>query len=72
MPEKRLEEKYKVAKLPTVSVANVPKSLDSWLDMFSDTNDGDDYDDSADSPGEVEMKAVTSDVDNIFTPASDD
>eukprot|EP00965_Chrysotila_dentata_P060303 1998896-Pleurochrysis_carterae.AAC.1 len=47
-------------------------SLDSSFDNFSE-NDGGDYDyDSADFPGQAEMNAVITDVDNTPTPALDD
>eukprot|EP00965_Chrysotila_dentata_P042332 1404446-Pleurochrysis_carterae.AAC.1 len=47
-------------------------SLDSSLNIFSE-NDDCDYDtDSPDSPGEAEMNAVTTDVDNTPTPLLDD
>eukprot|EP00965_Chrysotila_dentata_P168779 5573388-Pleurochrysis_carterae.AAC.1 len=46
--------------------------LDSSLDGFSESDDGDYDKDSADSPGEVEMNAVTTDFDNTPAPASDD
>eukprot|EP00965_Chrysotila_dentata_P107583 3554442-Pleurochrysis_carterae.AAC.3 len=46
-------------------------SLNSSLDIFSKTNDGDYDDDSADSPGEAEMNAVTTDIGSTSTPASD-
>eukprot|EP00965_Chrysotila_dentata_P175447 5791487-Pleurochrysis_carterae.AAC.1 len=47
-------------------------SFGSSLDIFSE-NDAGDYDnDSADSPGEAEMNAVTTDVNNTSTPALDD
>eukprot|EP00965_Chrysotila_dentata_P089954 2969289-Pleurochrysis_carterae.AAC.2 len=47
-------------------------SLDSSLDICSDNDDGDYDNDSANSPSEAEMNAVTTDFDNTPTPASDD
>eukprot|EP00965_Chrysotila_dentata_P125924 4161913-Pleurochrysis_carterae.AAC.2 len=47
-------------------------SLDSSLDVFSENNVGNYDKDSTDSPGEAEMNAVTTDLDNTSTPASDD
>eukprot|EP00965_Chrysotila_dentata_P102342 3378421-Pleurochrysis_carterae.AAC.1 len=47
-------------------------SLDSSLDTFSENEDGDYDNDSADSPGKPEMNALTTDIDSISTPASDD
>eukprot|EP00965_Chrysotila_dentata_P064676 2144602-Pleurochrysis_carterae.AAC.1 len=47
-------------------------SLDSSLDIFSENDDGDYDDDFANSPGEFEMNAVTTDVDSTPRPASDD
>eukprot|EP00965_Chrysotila_dentata_P082238 2714213-Pleurochrysis_carterae.AAC.1 len=47
-------------------------SLDSPLDVFSENDDGDYDNDSADSPGQAEMNALTTDVDNTPTPSSDD
>eukprot|EP00965_Chrysotila_dentata_P225240 6194639-Pleurochrysis_carterae.AAC.2 len=47
-------------------------SLDSSLDIFSETDDGDYDDDSADSYGEAEKNAVSTDVDNVCAPPSDD
>eukprot|EP00965_Chrysotila_dentata_P107396 3548336-Pleurochrysis_carterae.AAC.1 len=46
-------------------------SLDSSLDIFSENDDGNYDNDSADFPGEAEMNAVT-DVNNTTTPALDD
>eukprot|EP00965_Chrysotila_dentata_P096894 3202174-Pleurochrysis_carterae.AAC.1 len=47
-------------------------SLDSSFDIFSENDDGDYDNDFTDSPGEAEMNALTTDVDSIPTPASDD
>eukprot|EP00965_Chrysotila_dentata_P178681 5901108-Pleurochrysis_carterae.AAC.1 len=47
-------------------------SLDSSLEIFSENDDGDYDNDSADPPGEAEMNAVTTDVNNTSTPAMDD
>eukprot|EP00965_Chrysotila_dentata_P126015 4164681-Pleurochrysis_carterae.AAC.2 len=47
-------------------------SLDSSLDIFFDTDDGDYDDDSTNSPGEAEMTAVYTDVDSSSTPTSAD
>eukprot|EP00965_Chrysotila_dentata_P022652 750124-Pleurochrysis_carterae.AAC.1 len=46
-------------------------SLDSSLDIFSENDDGNYENDSADSSGEAEINAVTTDV-NTSTPALDD
>eukprot|EP00965_Chrysotila_dentata_P250225 6209328-Pleurochrysis_carterae.AAC.1 len=51
---------------------SLDSSLDSSLDIFSETDKGDYDNDSADSPSETEMNAVTTDVDNTPTPPSDD
>eukprot|EP00965_Chrysotila_dentata_P199680 6179534-Pleurochrysis_carterae.AAC.1 len=51
----------------TCSASTLPS-----LDIFSKNNDGDYDNDSADSPGHAEMNAVTTDVDNNPSPASDD
>eukprot|EP00965_Chrysotila_dentata_P123547 4084287-Pleurochrysis_carterae.AAC.1 len=47
-------------------------SLNSSLDIFSENDDGDYDNDSAGSPGEAEMNAVTTGVSNTSTPALDD
>eukprot|EP00965_Chrysotila_dentata_P078328 2581296-Pleurochrysis_carterae.AAC.1 len=47
-------------------------SLDSSLDIFSESEDGDYDNGSSNSPGEPEMNAVNTDVDSISTSASDD
>eukprot|EP00965_Chrysotila_dentata_P115919 3832054-Pleurochrysis_carterae.AAC.1 len=47
-------------------------SVLTLLDIFSENEDGDYDNDSADSPGKPEMNAVTTDVYSISTPASDD
>eukprot|EP00965_Chrysotila_dentata_P181368 5986092-Pleurochrysis_carterae.AAC.1 len=47
-------------------------SLNSSLDIFSEKDDGDYDDDSADSPCKAEMNAVTTDVNNTSTPVLDD
>eukprot|EP00965_Chrysotila_dentata_P161323 5327421-Pleurochrysis_carterae.AAC.1 len=47
-------------------------SLDSTLDIFSENDDGDYNNDSADSSSEAEMNAVTTDVNNTSIPALDD
>eukprot|EP00965_Chrysotila_dentata_P169804 5604724-Pleurochrysis_carterae.AAC.1 len=47
-------------------------SLRSSIDNFSETDDADSGDDSAHLFGKAEMNAVTIDVDNTSTPASDD
>eukprot|EP00965_Chrysotila_dentata_P036065 1200365-Pleurochrysis_carterae.AAC.2 len=47
-------------------------SLDSSLDIFSETDDGDYDEDSADCPGEAEMNAATTDVNNTSNPTLDD
>eukprot|EP00965_Chrysotila_dentata_P158416 5232475-Pleurochrysis_carterae.AAC.3 len=46
--------------------------LDSSLDIFSETDDGDYDDDSAKSPVEADINTIATDVDNTSTPASDD
>eukprot|EP00965_Chrysotila_dentata_P130917 4328182-Pleurochrysis_carterae.AAC.1 len=47
-------------------------SHDSSFDIFSENDDGDYDNDSAGSPGQAEMNAVTTDVDNTPTSSSDD
>eukprot|EP00965_Chrysotila_dentata_P138597 4584565-Pleurochrysis_carterae.AAC.1 len=47
-------------------------NLDSSLDIFSENDDGDYDNNFADSSGDAEMKAVTTDVDNTPIPSSDD
>eukprot|EP00965_Chrysotila_dentata_P184552 6092374-Pleurochrysis_carterae.AAC.1 len=46
-------------------------SIDFFLDILSENDDGDYDNDSVDSPGQAEMNAVTTDVDNTPTHSSD-
>eukprot|EP00965_Chrysotila_dentata_P032428 1081237-Pleurochrysis_carterae.AAC.1 len=58
--------------LGTDDDSNLFQSLDSSLNIFCENDDCDYDNDSADSPGEAEMSAVSTDAGSACAPSSDD